>query len=327
MPFNPLCGLKFFRPTADTPKGVANRQRSGLFKQSKRRGRILFLIEHKSHDDPDLMKQFLSYQNGIYQQTQDPVIPVFVNQSPNKTWKGPKDFHGYLNNFDGELRECFKDNVLNFRPRVLNIQSLDVKKEAGSLTVRSILYIILVLFEISCFTSTLYEGKPAKVAPFSKPVWFMRHIWDLDESKVRELFTISEGLSAEDRKFLVDRAVDYIRRFDPHFSWEIVKEVDQTIKEKEGRVMPPLQISLDEAQEKGWKLGQVDGRKKGRQEGLQEGMQQGMQQGRQEGMQQGMQQGRQEVALNFLSAGLDLETVSKCTGLSEEEIKKLKNDS
>ena len=268
---------------------------SALFKKSKRRGRILFLIEHKSHDDPDLMKQFLSYQNGIYQQTQDPVIPVFVNQSPNKVWKGPKDFHAYLNHFDDELRECFKDNVLNFRPRVLNIQSLDVKKEAGSLTVRPILYI-------------------------------MRHIWDLDEKKVRELFTISEGLSAEDRKFLVDRAVDYIRRFDPHFSWEIVKEVDQTIKEKEGRVMPPLQISLDEAQEKGWKLGQVDGRKKGRQEGLQEGMQQGMQQGRQEGMQQGMQQGRQEVALNFLSAGLDLETVSKCTGLSEEEIKNIQKD-
>ena len=168
------------------------------------------------------MKQFLSYQNGIYQQTQDPVIPVFVNQSPNKTWKGPKDFHGYLNNFDGELRECFKDNVLNFRPRVLNIQSLDVKKEAKSLTVRPILYI-------------------------------MRHIWDLDEKKVRELFTISEGLSTEDRRFLVDRAVDYIRRFDPHFSWEIVKEVDQTIKDKEGRVMPPLQISLDEAMEKGVK--------------------------------------------------------------------------
>ena len=44
-------------------------------------------------------------------------------------------------------------------------------------------------------------------------------------------------------------------------------------------------------------------------------------------MQQGMQQGRQEVALNFLSTGLSLETVSKCTGLSEEEIKKLKNGS
>ena len=35
----------------------------------------------------------------------------------------------------------------------------------------------------------------------------------------------------------------------------------------------------------------------------------------------------QEVALNFLSVGLDLETVSKCTGFSIEKIKKLKNSS
>ena len=140
-----------------------------------------------------------------------------------------------------------------------------MRKEAKSLTVRPILYI-------------------------------MRHIWNLDEKKVRELFTISEGLSAEDRRFLVDRSVDYIRRFDPNFSWKIVKQVDQTIKEEEGRVMPPLQISLDEAKQEGWKLG-------------------------------GIKKGRQEVALNLLSAGLDLEIVSKCTGLSKEEIKKLKNDS
>ena len=51
------------------------------------------------------------------------------------------------------------------------------------------------------------------------------------------------------------------------------------------------------------------------------------QKGRMEGRQEGRREGRQEVALNFLSAGLDLETVSKCTGLSEEEIKKLKNGS
>ena len=42
-------------------------------------------------------------------------------------------------------------------------------------------------------------------------LYIMRHIWNLDEEKVRELFTISEGLSAKGRKFLVDRVADYIR--------------------------------------------------------------------------------------------------------------------
>ena len=51
------------------------------------------------------------------------------------------------------------------------------------------------------------------------------------------------------------------------------------------------------------------------------------QKGHEKGIQKGRQEGRQEVALNLLSAGLTLDTVSKYTGLSEEEIKKLKNDS
>ena len=257
---------------------------SALFKNSEKRGRILFLMEHKSQDDPELMRQFLSYQSGIYQQTQDPVIPVFINQSPRKEWKGPRDFHGFLDNFDGPLRACFKENVLNFRPRNLHLQALDVKKEAGGLTARPILYI-------------------------------MKHIWNLDESKVKELFTISEGLSEKDRKFLVDRAVDYIRQFDPTFGWKIVEEVDQSIKEKEGKIMPPLQYSLDEAKKEGWKLGQIDGIEKGRQEG------------RQEGMQQGMQQGQKELILKLLESGFDMQAICKGTGMSEEELKKLKNGS
>ena len=174
------------------------------------------------------------------------------------------DFQGFLKHFDGELKERFKLNVLNFRPKTLSIQALDMKKSGGDLTTRPILYIL-------------------------------KHIWKLDESKVQELFTISHGLNKKDRQFLVDRAVDYIRYFDPHFSWHIVEEMEQNISTKEGRVMPPLQYSLDEAQKKG--------------------------------ILKGRQEGRQEVALNLLSAGLDLEAVSKYTGLSEEEIRKLKNGS
>ena len=246
---------------------------SAGLKNSKQRGRILFLMEHKSQYDPELMRQFLMYQAGIYAKTRDPVIPVFINQSPNKVWRGPKDFQGFLKNFDGELKRFFRDNVMNFGPRDLHIQSVDVKKEAKDLTTRPILYIL-------------------------------KQIWRLDESKVRELFTISKGLSEQDREALVSRAVDYIRRFDPYFNWNVTIEMEQTIFGKEGKLMSPLlQSSLEEARE----------------EGRKESWQKGIAKGRQEG--------RQEVALNFLSAGLDLETVSKCTCLSVEEIKKLKNGS
>ena len=73
----------------------------------------------------------------------------------------------------------------------MNIPYLDLKKEG--LTTRLILYIL-------------------------------KHIWKLDNSKIRELFTISQGLSKKDREALVLRAMDYVRRYDPNFTWKIIKE-------------------------------------------------------------------------------------------------------
>ncbi len=69
------------------------------------------------------------------------------------------------------------------------------------------------------------------------------------------------------------------------------------------------------------------GRWEGRQEGIKEGMQKGMQKGMQQGMQKGMQKGMQQVALNMLGGKFKVPVISKITGLSEEEIKKLKNGS
>ena len=204
------------------------------------------------------------------------MLPVFINQSPNKTWKGALDFHGFLNNFEGELKKRFKENVLNFCPRVLNIQALDIDKAKG-LTTRPILYIL-------------------------------KHIWNLNATKIKELFTIGRGLSPKEREALIVRAVDYVRQYDPSFSWKIVREIEQTTLEEEERVMAPLlQYSLDEARE----------------EGLQKGMEKGMEKGRQEGLQKGMQ----AVALNMLKNKFKLSVISEITGLSAKEIKKLTNNS
>ncbi len=68
-------------------------------------------------------------------------------------------------------------------------------------------------------------------------------------------------------------------------------------------------------------------KEKGRWEGRQEGIKEGMQKGMQQGMQKGMQKGMQQVALNMLGGKFKVPVISKITGLSEEEIKKLKNGS
>ena len=262
---------------------------SALLKDSKRPAKILFLMEHKSQKDPELLRQFLMYQAGIYQRKKDPVLPVFINQS-QKTWKGPLDFHGFLDNFTGELKQSFKENVLNFRPRVLNIQALDMD-EAQGLTTRPILYIL-------------------------------KHIWKLDEQKIKGLFTIGRGLSQEERENLVKTAVDYMRRYDPCFIWDIVEEIEtQTVGKGEAIMTPALRSSLEEEREKGLQKGLLQGMQKGRMEGIQKGLLQGKQEGRVEGK---MEQNKAVIA-RMLQEKAEISFISKVTGISKAQIKKLQN--
>ena len=48
---------------------------------------------------------------------------------------------------------------------------------------------------------------------------------------------------------------------------------------------------------------------------------------KEEGRQEGWQKGRQEVILKMLKEKAEISFIAKVTGLSEEEIKKLKNGS
>ena len=58
-----------------------------------------------------------------------------------------------------------------------------------------------------------------------------------------------------------------------------------------------------------------------------EGRVEGRQEGREEGMQKGLEKGMQAVALKMLKKQMELSVIVEVTGLSEEEIKKLKNNS
>ena len=64
-------------------------------------------------------------------------------------------------------------------------------------------------------------------------------------------------------------AVDYVRRHDPSFTWDIIQEIESKTFKKEDLIMTPLlQSSLDEAREEGMKKGRLAGKKEGRQEGF-----------------------------------------------------------
>ena len=78
---------------------------------------------------------------------------------------------------------------------------------------------------------------------------------------------------------------------------------------------------LEKLREK-WVRDQVTDFKYATQKGHEEGMQKGME----KGMQKGMQKERRAVALNMLKEQADMCFICKVTGLSEEEIDKLKSN-
>lgn len=68
---------------------------------------------------------------------------------------------------------------------------------------------------------------------------------------------------------------------------------------------------------------QREAAEEGRKEGLEKGIQQGVQQGIQKGIQQGMQQEREANVLGMLKEKIPMETISRITHYSLEQIQKL----
>ena len=135
----------------------------------------------------------------------------------------------------------------------------------------------------------------------SPTLFILQNIWQLDKDKVSEFFKLGRRLSFEKRKFLIEKAVDYIQAYDPTFSWKLLLAAEaKVIKKEEDRVMPPLQYSLDKAREEGEKKGLHTGRREGRQKGL------------------------QTVVLKMLQKSTDIAFISEVTGFSKQQIKKLK---
>ncbi len=67
-------------------------------------------------------------------------------------------------------------------------------------------------------------------------------------------------------------------------------------------------------------------RESGREEGREEGHKEGKEEGRKEGREEGAKQKSFDIAQRMLEKGIDIETISELTGLTEEEVSRLKKE-
>ena len=81
---------------------------------------------------------------------------------------------------------------------------------------------------------------------------------------------------------------------------------------------------IEYAKETGLEEGLAKGLAKGRVIGRAEGLEEGLVKGREEGREEGREDAKQQIAINLLQLGTPCEIVAKATGLSVEEVTKLK---
>ena len=80
---------------------------------------------------------------------------------------------------------------------------------------------------------------------------------------------------------------------------------------------------IEYARETGREEGREEGHKVGKEEGLKEGRKEGKEEGIKEGRAEGVKQNGFDIAKRMLEKGIDIETISELTGLTEKEISKL----
>ena len=107
---------------------------------------------------------------------------------------------------------------------------------------------------------------------------------------------------------------------------EIAKFTPQEQREYEASKMAYRDInnSIDTAKREGMEKGLAEGMEKGLAEGMEKGLAEGMEKGLAEGMEKGMSQRSLEIVRTMLAKGMDAATVMEITGLSERQLKQLK---
>ena len=83
------------------------------------------------------------------------------------------------------------------------------------------------------------------------------------------------------------------------------------------------ETGLEEGREEGLKVGREEGREEGLKEGHKKGHKEGKEEGLKEGRAEGAKQKSFDIAKRMLEKGIDFETISELTCLTEKEISEL----
>ena len=287
----------------------------GFKSDSKQSIKIYILLEHKSKKDQKAFDQMLFYNNRIIEieflkvRSMPGVLNVLFYHGRG-AWTGKVAFEE--RNFKQIVKDekimSFLDKVmLEYKVRILDVgQSPEVKaflkKESEDLVEKKSQMALYVLKQI-CHLSK-------------------REALDAgDTGFLNEVLDYLEGLPFKERSSLLAELILYMERYFQVPKARIEEAIKQTKNyRKEDNMESLLDIYNEDIRQEGIKAGIQKGIETGRQEGRQEGIKTG----RQEGIKTGRQEGIHKTALRMLGKNLKPAQISEYTGLSVQQIRRLK---
>ena len=247
---------------------------------------IFLLLEHKSQKDSLLPLQLLEYQTLLYSYSQR-TKGRLLPIIPFVFYHGKKPWNKAV-----LFQDIFEKSLFS--------------KEFNKCFGKNVLNFHIRVLDINA------PGMEKKVQNLKSCLVLevLRRTWDfpLSQSEINQLLSLLKGVPSKDQKQMLISVYDYcLKRGISRKSLEIAEQTAlKTGVLRKGGVMTLLEYTKREERRKG--------------------IQQGMKKGKQEGIQQGMKKGIQGVVLKMLKNEMDLPLIQEVTGLSEEEICKLKNN-
>ena len=172
--------------------------------------------------------------------------------------------------------------------------------------------------------------------------WELVDIEHLDKRLTEdlEIHVIELNKFKEGKDIPEDNGIKFIKGVDLEMIEEVEEEIREAREELERITADPvmrekyearekylrdkvsfMSAALEEAKERGWKIGIEQGILQGREEGKQQGIEQGIKEGREEGIKDGIAIAQKEMIINLREKDFTIKEISEIVKLNEEEVK------
>ncbi len=258
--------------------------------------KALFIIEHKSYQHKHVLTQIDDYQyvvrnSDVYNERD--AIYILLLYHGKKEWNLPLTFYSSHENPASEsLTEGTVDVKVKVSYIVRDLRRMDKKQ-------------LIWRSDGKRYTSTA--------------LWYIMRDNEMDAEGLKEIAQLLNGLSSHEFNCLAEGVLGYMKNLGLYEQFEKIDRKLYPGGENSMRTYNITNPFIREGIAKGMEKGILKGRVEGLEQGMEKGMEKGILKGRQEGI--------RETARSMFLEGLSTDAVQRITGLSDEEMRIVRNGS